>query len=559
MDLYTKTKYINKYGLRAICNIGPSVMQSDVTVINPNDYKNIKNGDMVYVTTSALSNWFGTIYLQLKREKKRIYLMCGDSTRSAPLSIFHGKKDYFSWVMRQGVIIHWFVQNCDYPESRMVTAIPLGIDYHTISKRSYWGEPQMTCIEQDKLLQSIANIGNNWEQRYMKCIMDTHLTSHTNPGARGEATKILSRKSFIQSLPKQIKRSDYWRVILGNKYVISPFGKGIDCHRTWEAMALGSVPIVKRSSISDLFDGLDIIQVNNWNEVTDQMLYDYRRKSVGIQKQVTMQYWIDFIRSKINKISIPAKIDYRKHILLTGCIRNMSKQYGRIGSLLQKIKQQLSGYEVKVLFVESDSSDNTVQQYKQIGEVKSFGKLEQRIKSRTERLAYCRNYYLNYAKDYDMLMILDLDNNMKIPDNFKQKVKDFDKSEYVGIFGNSERYYDIWALRNGDVQSDCWCEIRGGTHKLPYGILLKKYVASHQKRLQGNPRYREVNSAFNSFGMYKTEYLEGAFYWGNQVYKGNSWPLCEHVYLNEMLRRQGYKLAIDVQMDWGRIATEHLH
>ena len=63
----------------------------------------------MYVTTSALPKWFGTVYIHLKKENKRIFLVCGDSTRSAPLSIFHNNRDYFAWIMREGVIIHWFV------------------------------------------------------------------------------------------------------------------------------------------------------------------------------------------------------------------------------------------------------------------------------------------------------------------------------------------------------------------------------------------------------------------------------------------------------------------
>jgi hypothetical protein len=50
-------------------------------------------------------------------------------------------------------------------------------------------------------------------------------------------------------------------------YVLSPPGNGIDCHRTWEALFLGSIPIVKKSFWP--FDKLQIGAkvIEDWSEV----------------------------------------------------------------------------------------------------------------------------------------------------------------------------------------------------------------------------------------------------------------------------------------------------
>ena len=52
------------------------------------------------------------------------------------------------------------------------------------------------------------------------------------------------------------------------RFIISPHGNGLDCHRTWEALALGCYPIIKSSPLDCMFEGLPVIIVNNWNEVT---------------------------------------------------------------------------------------------------------------------------------------------------------------------------------------------------------------------------------------------------------------------------------------------------
>ena len=49
--------------------------------------------------------------------------------------------------------------------------------------------------------------------------------------------------------------------------MMSPPGNGVDCHRTWEAIALGAVPVVLRSALaSTLVDAAPIVAVTSWEE-----------------------------------------------------------------------------------------------------------------------------------------------------------------------------------------------------------------------------------------------------------------------------------------------------
>lgn len=69
--------------------------------------------------------------------------------------------------------------------------------------------------------------------------------------------------------------------LLNSYFVISPPGNGFDCHRTWEAIYLGCVPVVLRSALADEFvSNLPILAVEDWNEFLgtpkDKMLDLYR-------------------------------------------------------------------------------------------------------------------------------------------------------------------------------------------------------------------------------------------------------------------------------------------
>ena len=43
------------------------------------------------------------------------------------------------------------------------------------------------------------------------------------------------------------------------KFILSPPGAGFDCHRTWEALYLGAIPIVKTSSLDPLYKDLPVV------------------------------------------------------------------------------------------------------------------------------------------------------------------------------------------------------------------------------------------------------------------------------------------------------------
>ncbi len=82
------------------------------------------------------------------------------------------------------------------------------------------------------------------------------------------------------------------------KFVVSPEGLGPDCYRTWEALLVGSIPIVKRTATEPLFEGLPVLIIDDWQEITQEFLEkkweDYRAQRYHIEK-LFMEYWLDTI------------------------------------------------------------------------------------------------------------------------------------------------------------------------------------------------------------------------------------------------------------------------
>tara|TARA_R100000951_G_scaffold114409_1_gene118651 strand:+ start:1105 stop:1953 length:849 start_codon:yes stop_codon:yes gene_type:complete len=59
---------------------------------------------------------------------------------------------------------------------------------------------------------------------------------------------------------------EYLNKLKDHKFIISPEGNGVDCHRTWEALYLKTIPIVDRSLVTEYFSQyFPMVLVNDWN------------------------------------------------------------------------------------------------------------------------------------------------------------------------------------------------------------------------------------------------------------------------------------------------------
>lgn len=306
------TKFVNKYGIAFKCDYFPNILASDLKQINFKDYSNISSGSLVYVISSALRSWFKEIYPKLLKENKVIILVTGDSVENAPLGSLGINIDEFKKFKEEGIIYHWFCQNCDIDFENYVTPIPLGIDYHTLHRKNFWGEKKTHFIYQDINLNIISRKRfNNFNKRKFKLICDIHL----NKGNFNKERQIAYQKSLkIKNclfINKPITRSNFWRIMRDSQFIISPVGRGYDCHRTWEALTLGVVPIIKTSVNDILFKDMPVLIVDSFNDINDHLLnknYNFSNRNL---KKITLEYWIDTIQQKKRELNQKSSKDQK--------------------------------------------------------------------------------------------------------------------------------------------------------------------------------------------------------------------------------------------------------
>ena len=84
----------------------------------------------------------------------------------------------------------------------------------------------------------------------------------------------------------------YYQSMYNHKYVVSPLGNGVDCGRVWQAIYLGTIPIIPRHININFYLDLPILVYDDLSQLTEQFLenqYDKIIKNCNLQKS-TMSY-----------------------------------------------------------------------------------------------------------------------------------------------------------------------------------------------------------------------------------------------------------------------------
>ena len=111
---------------------------------------------------------------------------------------------------------------------------------------------------------------------------------------KGGRSIVKSNTDFSGAIPVDTTALNWYKTLASYKFVVSPRGKGEDCHRTWEALYVGAIPIMRKSCISDLFVGLPVLIVDHWENITLPLLEAFWAKrhvySTDMGK-LKLSYW----------------------------------------------------------------------------------------------------------------------------------------------------------------------------------------------------------------------------------------------------------------------------
>ena len=185
---------------------------------------------------------------------------------------------------------------------KKISQIPIGLDYHTIyNNKVYWAKTKQTPVTQEKVIFDLLKDAKPFYERSLKAYCNF---LHAIRGRYGLSDRSLALNQINHKLlyfeEQQVTRDVSWKNMISCAFVLSPLGNGLDCHRTWEALVLGCIPIVKTSVLDPLYHDLPVLIVENWFDVTEELLKAtlifFRNKPFNYKK-LTLQYWVNVIKS----------------------------------------------------------------------------------------------------------------------------------------------------------------------------------------------------------------------------------------------------------------------
>ena len=232
--------------------------------------KNIKDKDIIFIKIDLLPYFFTNHYPQIK---KKFYLITG-------VGAIEVGKNYLKY-LNEEKIIKWIGCNILFEHDKILK-IPIGFEENEL--------PGGNQILLDKLYNSKLRFEDKKHKLLITQLGETHKS-------RNNLEPLFKNKSYCHILTKRLPFEEFMNQINQYKFVLSPKGRGVDTHRFWEILLMGSIPIVESSGLDSLYNKFPCIIVESFKKINDELLNSY---DPDIEKVKNIEIYL--IIDKFNKV-----------------------------------------------------------------------------------------------------------------------------------------------------------------------------------------------------------------------------------------------------------------
>ena len=207
--------------------------------------RKVKYGDVIFVKGDMLGEFFEIKHPFIENP---YVLLCHNSDERMPGG--------FGNFLDDPKILAWFAQNIEEYSHPKLINLPIGL----ANRR--WGHGSIELIEK---------VGSIISEISREHLLYLNISVSTFPKERQYVYDLFKENPFCFDAGAK-PFEEYLRDLASCKFVVSPRGNGIDCHRTWEALYLGAIPIVRTSSLDPMYEGLPVLIVNEWSDISGEFL-----------------------------------------------------------------------------------------------------------------------------------------------------------------------------------------------------------------------------------------------------------------------------------------------
>ena len=180
----------------------------------------------------------------------------------------------------------WYGTNNESSDTRIIS-IPLGMQTNC--------RPDCIDIMADVVQEPKLDIN----QVYM------NFNINTCPRERQYVYNLFKNKDWVEEGTIEntlVSRTNFLREIKSHQFVLCPRGNGIETHRLWETLYMGSIPIVKKDIGYEDFYDLPICFIDDWVDITEEFLLKEKNRIVNTVyclDKLKISYWIEKIKKLI--------------------------------------------------------------------------------------------------------------------------------------------------------------------------------------------------------------------------------------------------------------------
>ncbi len=256
--------YINRWGFQKLCDhvydphTNPYAWPTDPEGVRFNP-KKVRRGDVIFVR--QVPQFMKKVHPKIKEP----YIMLTAGEARDQVTKKHMK------YLNDDKIIAWFAVHHDCHETHpKFHQLPLGIYQDRKFYKPRW-----------ELTHTFAT----WRAAPKKRML------YSNYGdlkgmkpERAELDDLMEDKDYCFVVKKRMPFLKYMKQMSEFKFALSPRGYGPDCYRNWEALLVGSIPIVRSSQLDSLYADLPILIIDEWTCLTKEFLEEK-------YKEITSRKW----------------------------------------------------------------------------------------------------------------------------------------------------------------------------------------------------------------------------------------------------------------------------
>lgn len=304
------TRLLSSRGIIENCDIHADIPMS--SMVDENYVRSIpercallpvdNNPISIYLCTDSIALFIQTVLVEVRRP---FILVTGDSD----LPVNHVVIAKIEELLSNPLLLKWFAQNLEYRHPK-AEPMPIGLDFHSAWQDPvHYGSQHILPAFQEGELRKICRAAKKNSQR--KPLVMCDWIGRSAYGDREEARHGISEAARIVP-SRRLPRHQLWQEYVKYAFVASPFGIGLDCHRTWEAIALGCIPIVKKSVLNPLFEGMPVLVVETWDQITLEYLQQQQEEFASQNfdySKIFLSYWWSRINKGMQAQSLVSTVD----------------------------------------------------------------------------------------------------------------------------------------------------------------------------------------------------------------------------------------------------------